>query len=158
MAPAGLLILGEGTTYTKHRRYMDTSSKHSPKACHRRSYDAPPRDRGYRTRSSRDNVVSAPSSVTQKSIETTYENNDTEATSGEEQVDPGLDLVDLDVVAGRDDAGFVQTTVELDNDLARTVVIDNLELADVAYEDGSVSNNARVRAKRQYKRQGRKCQ
>ena len=69
----------------------------------------------------------------------TYEDDDTEATGGEEQVDPGLDLVDLDVVAGRDDTGFVQATVELDDDLARTVVIDNLELANVAYEDGSVS-------------------
>ena len=135
MAPAGLLILGEGTTYTKHRRYMDTSSKHSPKACHRRSYDAPPRDRGYRTRSSRDNVVSAPSSVTQKSIETTYENNDTEATSGEEQIDPRLDLVDLNVVSWRDNASLVQTTVELNNDLSRTVVVDDFEFADVAWED-----------------------
>ena len=113
---------------------MDTSSKHSPKACHRRSYDAPPRGRGYRTRSSRNNAVSAPSSVTQKSIETTYEDDDTEATSGEEQVDPRLDLVDLNVVTGRDDTGLVQTAVELDNNLARTVVVDNLELADVAYE------------------------
>ena len=69
----------------------------------------------------------------------TYEDDDTEATGGEEQVDPGLDLVDLDVVAGRDDTGFVQATVELDDDLARTVVIDNLELANVAYEDSSVS-------------------
>lgn len=135
MAPAGLLILGEGTTYTKHRRYMDTSSKHSPKACHRRSYDAPPRDRGYRTRSSRDNVVSAPSSVTQKSIETTYENNDTEATSGEEQIDPRLDLVDLNVISWRDNASLVQTTVELNNDLSRTVVVDDFEFADVAWED-----------------------
>ena len=48
----------------------------------------------------------------------THENNDTEATSGKEQVDPGLDLVDLDVVTRRDDAGLVQTTVELDDDLA----------------------------------------
>lgn len=66
---------------------------------------------------------------------TTYENNDTEATSGEEQVDPGLDLVNLNVVTRRDDAGLVQATVELDDDLARTVVIDDLELANVAYEN-----------------------
>ena len=111
------------------------TSRRSPKSCLRRACDAPPRDRGYRTRSSRDNVVSAPSSVTQKSIETTYENNDTEATSGEEQVDPGLDLVNLNVVTRRDDAGLVQATVELDDDLARTVVIDDLELANVAYEN-----------------------
>ena len=64
----------------------------------------------------------------------TYENDDTEATSGEEQVDPGLDLVDLDVVAGRDDTGFVQATVELDNDLSSTVIIDEFKLADIALE------------------------
>ncbi len=65
----------------------------------------------------------------------TYENDDTKATSGEEQVDPGLDLVDLNVVARRNDTGLVQATVELDDDFARTVVVDNLELADVAYEE-----------------------
>ena len=48
----------------------------------------------------------------------TYKNNDTEATSGEEQVDPSLDLVNLNVVARRDDAGLVQATVKLDDDLA----------------------------------------
>ena len=37
-----------------------------------------------------------------------------------------------DVEAGRDDAGLVEAAVELDDNLARTVVVDNLELADVA--------------------------
>ena len=38
----------------------------------------------------------------------------------------------LDVVAGGDDTGLVQAAVELDNDLAGSVVIDLLEFTNVA--------------------------
>ena len=62
----------------------------------------------------------------------THEDEDTELTRREQQVDPVLDLVDLNVVAGGDDASLVEAAVELDDYLARTVVIDNLERADVA--------------------------
>ncbi|KAJ3498105.1 hypothetical protein NMY22_g19633 [Coprinellus aureogranulatus] len=62
----------------------------------------------------------------------TYKDDDTESTSGEQQVDPRLDLVGLDVESGRDDTGLVEAAVQLDDDLARTVVIDDLEFADVA--------------------------
>ena len=65
-------------------------------------------------------------------MDITHQDDDTEPTSREEQVDPRLDLVNLDVVTGRDDAGLVQAAVELVNDLARTVVVDNLKFADVA--------------------------
>lgn len=57
----------------------------------------------------------------------------TERTGGEEQVDPVLDGVNGNVEAGRDDTALVETTVELDNDLAATVVVNELELADVAW-------------------------
>lgn len=63
-----------------------------------------------------------------------HQDDETELTSREQQVDPVLDLVDGDVVAGRDDTGLVQAAVELNNDLARAVVVDDLELADVAYK------------------------
>ena len=62
----------------------------------------------------------------------THENDVTERTRGEEQVDPGLDLGNLDVEPGRNDTGLVQAAVQLNDDLARTMVVDNLELADVA--------------------------
>ena len=38
----------------------------------------------------------------------------------------------LDVVAGGDDTGLVKTAVELNDDLAGAVVVNDLELADVA--------------------------
>ena len=59
-------------------------------------------------------------------------NDDAEPTGGEQQVDPGLDLVNTDVVPRGDDAGLVEAAVELDDDLARTVVVDDLEVADVS--------------------------
>jgi hypothetical protein len=65
----------------------------------------------------------------------TNQDDDTEATGREKQVNPGLDLAGLDVEARGDDTSFVQATVELDNDLARTVVINQLEFANVACED-----------------------
>lgn len=55
-----------------------------------------------------------------------------ELTSWEELDNPLLEIGELDVVAGVDDAGLVEATVQLDDDLAGAVVIDLLELADVA--------------------------
>lgn len=53
--------------------------------------------------------------------------------TGREQLDnPLLELGETDVVAGRDDTGLVETAVELDNDLAGSVVVNLLELANVA--------------------------
>lgn len=40
--------------------------------------------------------------------------------------------LDRDVEARRDDSALVQTTDKLDDDLARSVIIDDLELSDVA--------------------------
>jgi hypothetical protein len=62
----------------------------------------------------------------------THHDDDTEGTSGEQQVDPRFDLVGLDVETRGDDTRLVETAVQLDDDLARAVVIDDLELADVA--------------------------
>lgn len=53
----------------------------------------------------------------------THEDNISEGTGREEEVDPGLDLGELDVEAGGDDSALVDAAVELDNDLARAVVI-----------------------------------
>lgn len=55
----------------------------------------------------------------------------TERTGGHEQVDPVLDLRQLDVEAGRDDTALVDATVELDDDLAGSVVVNLLELLNV---------------------------
>lgn len=87
---------------------------------------------------------------------TTHEDDVPEGTGGEEEVDPGLDLGELDVEAGGDDSALVDAAVELDNDLARAVVIlwkfaissntiariartthDLLELLDVACKGGT---------------------
>ncbi len=53
--------------------------------------------------------------------------------TGRQQLDnPLLEVLETDVVAGGDDTGLVETAVELDDDLAGAVVIDLLELANVA--------------------------
>jgi len=78
------------------------------------------------------------------------ENNVTELTRWQELDDPLLEVTELDVVAGRDDTGLVEAVyilvsqssrdscnmyipaVKLDDDLAVPVVVDLLELANVA--------------------------
>lgn len=55
----------------------------------------------------------------------------TELTRGQQLDNPLLHIAQLDVVAGRDDAGLVDAAVELDDDLAVAVVVDLLELANV---------------------------
>lgn len=56
----------------------------------------------------------------------------TELAGGQETGNPLLDLVQLDVETGGDNTGLVDASDELDNDLAGAVVIDLLELTDVA--------------------------
>jgi hypothetical protein len=60
------------------------------------------------------------------------EDNVTELTSWQKLDDPLLEVTELDVVAWGDDTSLVETTVELDDDLAGAVVIDFLEFANVS--------------------------
>jgi len=60
------------------------------------------------------------------------QNDVTKLTRRQEPNHPFLKVGDLDRVTRRDTSGFVDTTVKLDDDLARTVVVNLLELADVA--------------------------
>jgi hypothetical protein len=61
-----------------------------------------------------------------------------ELTGRKELGDPLLELVKLDVVAGRDTSGLVDASVELDNDLSGTVVVNLLELSNVSWGNVSV--------------------
>jgi len=72
------------------------------------------------------------------------EDNVAELTSGKELDNPLLELGEADVVAGGDDTALVEAAVELDNDLAGAVVIDLLELANVAWRKVVLVNVARV--------------
>jgi hypothetical protein len=68
----------------------------------------------------------------------TYEDDFPEATGRKEQVDPRLDLVHLDVETWRDDPRLVESTIQLNNDLSGTMVVDYLKFTDVAYNEGVV--------------------
>lgn len=46
--------------------------------------------------------------------------------------DPLLNVVDTDVESWRDDTNLVESTVELDNNLTRSVVVNVLEVTNVA--------------------------
>jgi hypothetical protein len=61
------------------------------------------------------------------------EDDEAELTRRQQLDDPLLHVAELDVVAGRDDTGLVDAAVKLDDDLAVAVVVDLLELADVAW-------------------------
>ena len=71
-------------------------------------------------------------SISRDRIGGTYKDDDTKATSRKEQVDPRFNLGNLNVEAGRDDTSLVETAVELDNDLAGTVIVDDFEFTNVA--------------------------
>ncbi|TVY50686.1 Tyrosinase-like protein orsC [Lachnellula cervina] len=62
-----------------------------------------------------------------------------ELTGRQELDNPLLEVAEADVEARGDDAGLVETAVELDNDLSGSVVVDFLELADVAWGKKIVS-------------------
>jgi len=60
------------------------------------------------------------------------QDNVTELTGGKELSSPLLEVTELDGVAGVDDTTLVEAAVKLDDNLAGAVVIDLLELANVA--------------------------
>lgn len=59
------------------------------------------------------------------------EDNVTELTGWQELDNPLLEIGETDVVTGRDNTSLVKTAVQLDDDLARSVVIDLLEFTNV---------------------------
>lgn len=61
------------------------------------------------------------------------QDDETELTGGEEVGDPLLHIVELDIETRGDDTALVEATVELDNNLAGTMIVDDLELTNVAY-------------------------
>lgn len=61
-----------------------------------------------------------------------YQNDDAESSSRQQQIDPALNLRDLDIESGRNDTGLVQPSIQLDDNFAGTVIIDNFEFTDVA--------------------------
>lgn len=60
------------------------------------------------------------------------EDNLTELSGREDVVNELFEVLELEVVAGGDDTALVESAVELNDDLAIALVVDNLELADVA--------------------------
>ena len=60
------------------------------------------------------------------------ENNDTELTGGENGVGEILELSEGEIETGGDDTALVQAAVQVDDDLASALVIDDHEIIDVA--------------------------
>ena len=71
-----------------------------------------------------------------KTTKKTHKNDNPKPSSRQQQIDPTLNLGMLDVEPGRDDARFVQSAVELDDDFAGAVVVDDFEFTYVAWRGG----------------------
>lgn len=80
-----------------------------------------------------------------------------ELTRGQELDSPLLDVLQLDGVARVDDTALVQAAVQLDDDLAGAVVVDLLELADVAYLSHHVSMLQRFKSRQIQKSASETC-
>lgn len=102
--------------FIKASRLGHTTSRHNQGAFHQRFYDGPLRDQGSQRKWSRTQRISK-GRIGRFGV-VTHKNNNTKATSREEQVDPRLYLSDLNVEARRDDASFVETTVQLYDNFA----------------------------------------
>lgn len=71
----------------------------------------------------RSRIVSSRHGHTERKGGVTHEDEVAEGTSGEEHADPRLDLGELDVEPGGHNTALVDAAVELDDDLAGTVVV-----------------------------------
>ena len=56
-----------------------------------------------------------------------------ELSGWEDVVDELLEILDLEIVSGGDDSALVQSAVQLNNDLACSLVVNDFELIDVTY-------------------------
>ena len=73
----------------------------------------------------------------------------TELARGEQVGSQLLDLVQSDVESGRDDTALVQTTEQVDDNLAASVIVDDLEVSNVTvllHNLQELDNNLRARA------------
>jgi len=62
---------------------------------------------------------------------------------------PLLEISELNIIAGRDDTGLVETAIELNDDFARSVVVNFLEFSDVAvllHDAQELYDNLRARS------------
>jgi hypothetical protein len=59
--------------------------------------------------------------------------NEAELTRWEEVVDPGFNVSLLDVEAGRNDTALVESSNQLDNNLAGAMVVNDFEFANVSW-------------------------
>lgn len=60
------------------------------------------------------------------------QDNVTELTGRQQIGDPVLNIVDLDVEAGRDNTNLIETAIQENGDLSGTMVVDELEIVNVA--------------------------
>ena len=58
--------------------------------------------------------------------------NKSELTGGEDGGDEVLELLEGEIETGRDDTALVQTSVELNDDLSSSSIVDNFDLVDVS--------------------------
>jgi len=65
----------------------------------------------------------------------------TEMARGQQVGHISIEVVQLKIEARADDTALVQATAQLNNDLSRALVIDNLELADVTLKERKIRNN-----------------
>ena len=56
----------------------------------------------------------------------------TELTAGKQVAGPHLNLIDLNIEAGRDATALVQATNQIDNDLSGAVIVHNGDVTNVA--------------------------
>ncbi len=60
-----------------------------------------------------------------------------EETRGQQVLNPSLDLIEADIETRGDDSALVDAAVELDDNLARAAIVNNLELTNVSCEHQS---------------------
>ena len=67
-----------------------------------------------------------------------------ELTRRQKVVGPLLNVADTDIKSGGDDTDFVQTTGQIDNNFAATVIVDFLEFADISVLHHNLKQNVKL--------------
>jgi hypothetical protein len=75
---------------------------------------------------------------------TCRQDNVSELTRRQQLDNPLLEISESDIVARGDDASFVETTIELNDNFAAAVIVDLFEFTDVAYSRTNVSIASKI--------------
>jgi hypothetical protein len=73
------------------------------------------------------------------------QHNVSNTSSGQQLIDPVLHIPKTNIEPRRDDTTFIQTSIELNDNLPRTMIVDFLKLSDIAWYPSAFNPKTKIK-------------